>query len=398
MDNNILVTRSSMPALDEYIEEIRPIWESHWLTNMGVKHKQLQAELEEYLDVPHVALYTNGHLALENAIAALNLPEGGEVITTPFTFASTTHAIVRNGLVPVFCDVNDRDYTISYDYKSKKEDRKMFDNESFGRIFGELKPTLQKAGMSLTQIFEMEKKLRKAVEDVEPPKIALIGFTGVGKSSTINALFNAGREISDVKACTKEEAEIYGNIEEYTGAKGKVIVYDMPGLGEDIDADIKNMEIYNRILPLVDVVVWTFNAGDRAMTPMEQAIKTLDKEFGSDFVNKLIFAVNKADITAPGESAWNTTINMPSKEQMGNITEFEKYILEKVKRVLPKWEGTIVTYSAKRRYRLDVLMTNMIEAVPKERRWVLDKVADVADFTEFIDPQYKKFVMNQVKK
>ena len=73
-------------------------------------------------------------------------------------------------------------------------------------------------------------------------------------------------------------------------------------------------------------------------------------------------------------------------------------ILEKVKRVLPKWEGTIVTYSAKRRYRLDVLMTNMIEAVPKERRWVLDKVADVADFTEFIDPQYKKFVMNQVKK
>ena len=108
--NEILVTRSSMPDLDEYVEEIRPIWESHWLTNMGAKHKQLQAELEKYLGVPHVALYTNGHLALENAIAALNLPAGGEVITTPFTFASTTHAIVRNGLVPVFCDVNDKDY------------------------------------------------------------------------------------------------------------------------------------------------------------------------------------------------------------------------------------------------------------------------------------------------
>lgn len=112
MDKKILVTRSSMPSIEEYIEEIRPIWDSHWLTNMGPKHKQLQAELESFLGVPHVTLYTNGHLALENAIAALNLPEGGEVITTPFTFVSTTHAIVRNKLVPIFCDVNENNYTI----------------------------------------------------------------------------------------------------------------------------------------------------------------------------------------------------------------------------------------------------------------------------------------------
>lgn len=112
MDDKILVTRSSIPDMEEYIDEIRSIWDSHWLTNMGEKHKQLQAKLEQYFEMPHVALYTNGHLALENVIAALNLPKGNEVITTPFTFASTTHAIVRNGLVPVFCDVNDRDYTI----------------------------------------------------------------------------------------------------------------------------------------------------------------------------------------------------------------------------------------------------------------------------------------------
>ena len=108
----ILVTRSSMPTFEEYCDEIKDLWNTRWLTNMGAKHKQLQTELEKYLGVPHVTLYTNGHLALENAIGALNLPEGGEVITTPFTFASTTHAIVRNGLVPVFCDVNDRDYTM----------------------------------------------------------------------------------------------------------------------------------------------------------------------------------------------------------------------------------------------------------------------------------------------
>ena len=109
---SINVTRSSMPDFEEYIEEIKELWDTHWLTNMGVKHRQLQAELEKYLDTPHVTLYANGHLALENVIAAMNFPQGGEVITTPFTFVSTTHAIVRNGLTPVFCDVNDIDYTI----------------------------------------------------------------------------------------------------------------------------------------------------------------------------------------------------------------------------------------------------------------------------------------------
>ena len=115
MNKQIQVTRSSMPDFDEYCEEIRKIWDSHWLTNMGVEHQQFQAELEKYLNCPHVALYTNGHLALENVISAMQLPKGGEVITTPFTFVSTTHAISRNGLIPVFCDVNPADYTIDVD-------------------------------------------------------------------------------------------------------------------------------------------------------------------------------------------------------------------------------------------------------------------------------------------
>ena len=111
----INVTRSSMPSYEEYCEEIKKLWDSHWLTNMGVEHRQFQAELEKYLNCPHVVLYTNGHLALENVIAAMQFPRGSEVITTPFTFASTTHAIVRNGLIPVFCDVKPDDYTIDAD-------------------------------------------------------------------------------------------------------------------------------------------------------------------------------------------------------------------------------------------------------------------------------------------
>ena len=113
MCKKIFVTRSSMPTLDEYVSEIKCIWDSHWLTNMGAKHRQLEAELIKYLGTDNISLFVNGHLALENTLASLNLT--GEVITTPYTFASTTHAIVRNGLTPVFCDINDKDYTIDVD-------------------------------------------------------------------------------------------------------------------------------------------------------------------------------------------------------------------------------------------------------------------------------------------
>lgn len=106
----INVTRSSMPSFQEYTEEIKDIWQTHWLTNMGIKHKQSQEELKKYLGVENIDLLTNGHMALELSMQALNLC--GEVITTPFTFASTTHAIVRNGLEPIFCDINPVDFTI----------------------------------------------------------------------------------------------------------------------------------------------------------------------------------------------------------------------------------------------------------------------------------------------
>lgn len=107
-----MVARSSMPPYEEYIEAIRPLWDSHWITNMGTYHKELEEKLRIYLDVPGLSLMVNGHMALEMAIQAFGFPKGAEVITTPFTFISTTHAIVRNGLQPVFCDVKATDGTI----------------------------------------------------------------------------------------------------------------------------------------------------------------------------------------------------------------------------------------------------------------------------------------------
>lgn len=110
MSDEIYVTRSSMPTYEEYTKAIKPLWNSAILTNMGTYHKKLEHELIHYLGVDNISLFCNGHMALELAIQALGLT--GEVITTPFTFISTTHAIVRNGLEPVFCDINPTTYTI----------------------------------------------------------------------------------------------------------------------------------------------------------------------------------------------------------------------------------------------------------------------------------------------
>ncbi len=112
MENKILVTRSSMPPYEEYIEEIKELWETRWLTNSGAKHMELEKALCDYLTVSNVALCVNGHLALECILETFGFEPGSEVITTPFTFVSTTNSIVRCGLKPVFCDINNEDFTI----------------------------------------------------------------------------------------------------------------------------------------------------------------------------------------------------------------------------------------------------------------------------------------------
>lgn len=117
--SRINVTKSSMPPFEEYIETLRPVWESRWLSNRGNASKEFEEDLKKYLGCENVWLFANGHVAMEVALQALdlnkNVSEGakGEVITTPYTHISTTEAIVRNGLEPVFVDVKEDNYTIN---------------------------------------------------------------------------------------------------------------------------------------------------------------------------------------------------------------------------------------------------------------------------------------------
>lgn len=105
MEEKLLtVTSPLLPDLGEYNELLKKIWDSKWITNNGSFHKQLEKELAEYLKVPYVSLFTNGTLPLITALQALRI--NGEVITTPYSFVATTHAIWWNGCKPVFVDID----------------------------------------------------------------------------------------------------------------------------------------------------------------------------------------------------------------------------------------------------------------------------------------------------
>lgn len=107
MDNKLItVTSPLLPNLEEFNELLKKIWDSKWITNNGSFHKQLEAELKQFLHVPTISLFTNGTLPLLTALQALRIT--GEVITTPYSFVATTHSIWWNGCKPVFVDIDPR--------------------------------------------------------------------------------------------------------------------------------------------------------------------------------------------------------------------------------------------------------------------------------------------------
>lgn len=110
MNNKILVTQPNLPPLDDFVESLKEIWDSKWITNNGKFHQELEKKLAEYLGVKYISLFSNGTLALITALQELRIT--GEVITTPYSFVATTHSLWWNGIKPVFVDVEPDYYNL----------------------------------------------------------------------------------------------------------------------------------------------------------------------------------------------------------------------------------------------------------------------------------------------
>jgi dTDP-4-amino-4,6-dideoxygalactose transaminase len=108
--NNIYVTQPVLPPLEEFLPYLEQIWKNKWLTNGGPYHQEFEKRLSDYLGVEHLALFTNGTLALVTALQALRIT--GEVITTPFSFVAAAHSLLWNGIKPVFVDIHPQTFNL----------------------------------------------------------------------------------------------------------------------------------------------------------------------------------------------------------------------------------------------------------------------------------------------
>jgi len=222
---------------------------------------------------------------------------------------------------------------------------------------------------------------QKVMEELDrPTHIAVIGKTGVGKTSTINSLFGTDWEISHVRAATKEEQVFI-----YTGERGRLKISDLPGFGEDIDTEERYREMYRRVLGECDVALFVLKADSRDMLDVQRMLRDVVGKSISNLSKRIVVGLNQVDLVQPGQ--WMDGPNIPSREQAKSIERIIRERVKSIKKVCAIVPSQVVAYSAFKRYRLVQLFEAMIMCTTGEA-WVLDAKKNIADYLELIDPEY----------
>lgn len=244
------------------------------------------------------------------------------------------------------------------------------------KIFGDFRE--ENPSISQEDFDKIERMVQEKINKEPPPRVAVIGETGVGKSTTLNVLFNAGHDVSNVRACTEEAAAVDIEV-----AKGIIRIYDMPGLGESLSTRDRHLATYKRVLTDADVALWILDAQNRAVESIQRYLVEELKSINTKLTDKLVFALNKIDLVHPAD--WEQFANVPSTQQLNNTEARIQDIRAKIREALPTWHGSVIGYSAFRFYNLDKLFLAMLNAMPKNRRWVLGTRKALADYLEKLD-------------
>lgn len=229
------------------------------------------------------------------------------------------------------------------------------------------------------KIFEELK--RRVIEELEhPTHIAVIGKTGVGKTSTINSLFGTDWKISHVRAATKEEQVFI-----YEGGRGRLKISDLPGFAEDIDSEERYRAIYTRVLNECDVALLILKADSRDMLEVQRFLRDVVSKSINNLAKRIVVGLNQVDLVQPGR--WIDGPNIPSPDQRKSIESIINARVKSIRKVCEIKPKQVVAYSATKRYRLVQLFEAMINCTVGEA-WVLDAKKKIANYLELIDPKY----------
>ena len=201
-----------------------------------------------------------------------------------------------------------------------------------------------------------------------PPTIAVIGLSGVGKSTIINSLFGTKRDVSATTRGTsrfhRRKFEIVSKRVYGASLKCALQIIDAPGLGEDSALDDNYLKRYAQHLPEADIALWVLAARNRALALDQQYLKQLAKE-----LPHVVLGINQVDLVDP--ISWNDATNLPSKEQAANIAVIAS---DRQQKLSAAFAGPVraVPFSALRHYNLQALFNACLDEAPKHRRWMFE--------------------------
>jgi predicted GTPase len=220
----------------------------------------------------------------------------------------------------------------------------------------------------------LEEMLARAIEGefaANPPTIGVIGLSGVGKSSTINAMFGANRAVSaTVRGTTRFAADTYEIVSSRVSGlelSCRLRVYDAVGLGEDIELDAGYLERYKKHLRKCDIALWIVAARNRALALDQSYLRQL-----AGVLPNLVIGLNQVDLVEP--LSWNAAANLPSKDQQQAIAEIAADRKAKLGRYARQGEVAVIPYSALHYYNLQSLYLECVRAAPQPRRWLFDLI------------------------